>query len=54
MISEKVRLADQVTKELQAMIFSNYKPGDRLPVENELAQHFSVSRITIRESVSSA
>lgn len=52
MISEKVRLADQVTKELQAMIFSNYKPGDRLPVENELAQHFSVSRITIREAIS--
>lgn len=52
MNSTKVRLADQVTADLQAMIFSKYNPGDRLPVENELAQLFSVSRITIREAVS--
>lgn len=52
MNSTKVRLADQVTSDLQAMIFNKYSPGDRLPVENELAQLFSVSRITIREAIS--
>lgn len=52
MNSTKVRLADQVMSDLQAMIFNKYSPGDRLPVENELAQLFSVSRITIREAIS--
>ncbi len=48
----KDRLSDQVARELQAMISNNiYKIGDKLPVENELAQMFNVSRITIREAV---
>jgi len=48
----KDRLSDQVARELQAMICNNiYKIGDKLPVENELAQMFNVSRITIREAV---
>lgn len=48
----KVRLADRVTADIQNMIFTKYQSGDRLPVENELAQLFSVSRITIREAIS--
>lgn len=48
----KVRLADRVAKDLQHMIFTEYKPGDKLPVENELANLYSVSRITVREAVS--
>lgn len=49
----KLRLSDQVAKEIQSMILNDdYKAGDKLPVENDLAKMFSVSRITIREAVS--
>lgn len=49
----KTRLADQVVKSIQEMIVEGeYTPGDKLPVENELAEMFSVSRITIREAIS--
>lgn len=48
----KERLSDQVANELQSMISSNkYRIGDKLPVENDLAQMFQVSRITVREAV---
>lgn len=48
----KDRLSDQVARELQAMICNNmYQIGDKLPVENELALMFNVSRITVREAV---
>jgi GntR family transcriptional repressor for pyruvate dehydrogenase complex len=49
----KTRLADQVAESIQEMIArGDYNPGDKLPVENELAEMFSVSRITIREAIS--
>lgn len=48
----KKRLSDQVAQELQTMISNNiYKVGEKLPVENELAQMFKVSRVTVREAV---
>ena len=48
----KDRLSDQVARELQSMICNHlYQIGDKLPVENDLAQMFNVSRITIREAV---
>lgn len=47
----KTRLADRVAADMQNMIFTKYQPGDKLPVENELAQIFSVSRATVREAV---
>ena len=48
----KDRLSDQVARELQTMICNNlYRIGDKLPVENDLAQMFQVSRVTIREAV---
>lgn len=47
----KMRLADRVASDLQNMIFTKYQPGDKLPVENELAQLFSVSRVTVREAI---
>lgn len=50
--ASKTRLADRVAADLQNLIFTEYKAGDQLPVENELAQQFSVSRITIREAIS--
>lgn len=48
----KKRLSDQVMVDIQSMIAKNYKPGDRLPPENELVQMFSVSRMTVREAIS--
>ena len=48
----RTSLSDRVAAELQAMIRSGeYKPGDKLPTESELMEHFSVSRITVREAV---
>lgn len=48
----KIQLSDQVANEIRGMILNNeYKSGDKLPVENELAKLFSVSRITVREAI---
>ena len=47
----KVRLADQVVAKIYGMISQGiYRPSEKLPVENELAEMFSVSRVTIREA----
>ncbi len=47
----KTRLADQVAEKIQEMIAKGiYKAGDKLPVEKQLAEMFSVSRITVREA----
>lgn len=50
-MAKKAALADQIAEKLQQMISNEYKNGDRLPVENELARKFNVSRITIREAM---
>ena len=50
-MTKKSALADQVAEKLQELIATQYHTGDRLPVENELAQRFGVSRITIREAM---
>lgn len=48
----RTKLSDQIADQLQSMIASRqYLPGDKLPVESELAAHFGVSRITIRDAV---
>ena len=48
----RTKLSDQVADEILRKIHNNdYKPGDKLPVESELAALFSVSRITVREAV---
>ena len=45
------RLYQSVAQRIQNRIFDGvYKPGDRLPGERELAEEFSVSRVTIREA----
>lgn len=47
----RVRLADQVCNKIQEMIAQGiYHPGEKLPVENEFAEMFQVSRVTIREA----
>jgi len=48
----KTKLSDQVADEILRKINeSEYMPGDKLPVESDLAALFSVSRITVREAV---
>ena len=48
----KEKLSDKIAEQLLALVSSDYNPGDKLPCESELATHFDVSRITIREAVS--
>ncbi|HLH22340.1 MAG TPA: FadR/GntR family transcriptional regulator [Chloroflexota bacterium] len=46
------RLSDQVVERIQAAIFAQqWKPGDKLPSEKELAEQFGTSRATIREAI---
>jgi GntR family transcriptional repressor for pyruvate dehydrogenase complex len=46
------RLSDQVAEKLRDMIYEqNMRPGDALPSERELCEHFGVSRTVIREAV---
>ena len=41
------RVADEIKKKIND---GSYPPGSRLPGERELAEHFEVSRVTIREA----
>lgn len=46
------RLYQQVVEEINKLIDSgDYPPGSRLPPERDLAERFSVSRLTIREAI---
>ena len=46
-----MNLSDSIQKELEELITSGFKPGDRIPTEMELAERFSVGKSTIRESM---
>jgi len=48
---KRVSLSDTIIEELNKIIASKYKPGDRLPTENELAKNFGVGRSSIREAL---
>lgn len=49
---DKSRLFIEISSQLRQAIFNGeYKPGDRLPSERELADTFGVSRIIVREAV---
>ena len=49
---QKVRRSTVVADYLREMILSGQmKPGDKLPTEEQLCQHFGVSRTTLREAV---
>jgi GntR family transcriptional regulator, transcriptional repressor for pyruvate dehydrogenase complex len=48
----KTTLVNQVMDRLKELISSGvYKPGDKLPTENELAAQFGVGRSSIRETI---
>ncbi|MFE3516553.1 GntR family transcriptional regulator [Streptomyces sp. NPDC059166] len=44
-------LRAQAAEELRALIAADYRPGDRLPPEAELARRIGLSRNTVREAV---
>lgn len=45
-------LYKQITNELKEQILSGmFRPGDRLPSENELAEHYRVSVITSKRAL---
>lgn len=49
---QRVNVGDQVFEQMKQLILSNeWKPGDKLPAENELANMFGVSRITVRQEL---
>ncbi len=45
------RLADQVVSRLRRWLAEDFAPGDQLPPEGQLMEHFQVGRSTIREAV---
>ena len=48
------KFSEQISRQLlQKIVEGHYKPGDRLPAERDLATIFSVSRVVVRESISS-
>jgi DNA-binding FadR family transcriptional regulator len=47
-----VRASSDVIAQLREAIFKGqYKPGDRLPTEREMARQFGVSRVTVRDAL---
>lgn len=50
-MSKRVILSDNVLEQLEEMIVSRMKPGEKLPPEKELSEQFAVGRSTIRESM---
>jgi GntR family transcriptional repressor for pyruvate dehydrogenase complex len=48
----RVRLYEDAVEQIQTLILGNeYKPGDRLPSERTLAEHFRISRHSLREAL---
>jgi len=48
------KYSDQISLQLlQRIVEGHFKPGERLPPERDLASIFSVSRVVVRESISS-
>ena len=43
--------SDVIVQIRQAIMSGQYRPGDRLPTEREMAQQFGVSRVTVRDAL---
>ena len=50
-MAQKIKLVDNILRELENMITGQMNPGDKLPTEMELSELFGVGRSTIRESM---
>lgn len=49
---QKIKVGEQVFEQLKQMLLSGeWVPGDKVPSENELANMFGVSRITVRQAL---
>ena len=49
---EKIHVADAIFDQLKMLILNGeWKPGQKLPSENELKELFGVSRVSVRESL---
>lgn len=49
---KKTSISDKVFQQLRDQILKReWKPGDKIPSENDLAQQLNVSRITVRQSL---
>lgn len=49
---KKINVGQMVFDQMQELLIrGEWKPGDKLPSENELAEMFNVSRITIRQAL---
>ncbi|RTE05464.1 FadR/GntR family transcriptional regulator [Paenibacillus whitsoniae] len=49
---EKQNVVDEVYDQIKShIITSKWKPGDKIPSENELCQMFNVSRISVRSAI---
>ena len=44
-------LSEEIANKIKQLIEKQYKPGDKIPTEMELADFLGVSRTTIREAV---
>ena len=43
--------SDVITQVRDAILSGRYRQGDRLPTEREMARHFGVSRVTVRDAL---
>ena len=49
---KKVRVGEQVFQQMKGLLISGeWRPGDKLPSETELAEQFGISRITVRQAL---
>ena len=49
---KKVRVGEQVFRQMKGLLISGeWRPGDKLPSETELAEQFGISRITVRQAL---
>jgi len=49
---KRIKVGEQVFQQLKELLINGvWRPGDKVPSENELADQFNVSRITVRQAL---